>query len=195
MKRWRMTAGMAAIVPFLLLNPALAADMQLNLKKNPAAITNLKPLQKPLQLPHALKVQVKTPRVVLPVKLNQLSQQFNEMYESASEYEVGVTTMPQIQKQCAEKSYSVQDQVAAGCNGTEPLNQCMEKLVSHCMATYSTGGISWGGIGNMPGGSTPTFSTKSFRQAAERTAAKARVMSQKLQQYASQAERNAAAWK
>jgi hypothetical protein len=198
MKKWIITAGMAAIAPFLLLKPSLAAELPLNLKKAPVASTIMplkQPLKQPLQLSPSLKVQAKTPRVMLPVKLNQLNQQFNEMYESAAEYEVGVTTMPQIQQQCADKSYSIQDQIAAGCNGNETLNQCMEKLVAHCMATFTASGISWGGIGNIPGGSTPSFSTTSFRQAAEKTAAKARVLSQKLQQYASQAERNAAAWK
>jgi hypothetical protein len=55
--------------------------------------------------------------------------------------------------------------------------------------------LDWGGLGNNSSGGIPAVSTQSFREAAGQTAAKARALSQKLQQYATQAERNAAAWK
>jgi hypothetical protein len=55
--------------------------------------------------------------------------------------------------------------------------------------------LDWGGFGNNSSGGIPAVSTQSFREAAGQTAAKARALSQKLQQYATQAERNAAAWK
>ncbi|MCW8945240.1 MAG: hypothetical protein OQL27_10740, partial [Sedimenticola sp.] len=121
--------------------------------------------------------------------------------------EMGVATMPEIQKHCANKSYSVQDQMAAGCSGNETLNQCMEKLVKHCMATFSTPGISIGigggsiagvpigGSGNTGGVNIPPVSVESFRQAAQETATKARSLSHKMNNYAIQAERNANAWR
>ena len=37
---------------------------------------------------------------------------------------------------CLTKSYSVQDQQAAGCAGTDTVNQCMDKLYKHCIAAY-----------------------------------------------------------
>ncbi len=201
MKRSGFPVWMAMVAFFLVVQPALAADRQLQLKEKPqvsrtqATAANVKPLQKPIQLAPAVKMRTKAPKLMLPVHLEQLEQQFYDMAGKAQEYEVGVATMPEIQKECAEKSYSVQDQMAAGCSGNETLNQCMEKLVHHCIETFSTPGISWGGVGPIPAGSTPTFSTQSFREAAGQTAAKARALSQKLQQYATQAERNAAAWK
>lgn len=203
MKKSTFLMGMAAIVVSLTVQPVLAETPQIKVKEKPqfsrtsTTATDLKPLQKPIRLTPAMQMQMraKTPRLNLPVRWQQLEQQVNDLAGKAQEYEVGVATMPDIQKQCAEKSYSVQDQQAAGCNGNETLNQCMEKLVHHCVETFSAGGMSWGGIGNAPGGSIPSVSTQSFREAAGQTAAKARALSQKLQQYASQAERNAAAWK
>ena len=140
-------------------------------------------------------MRTKARRPTLPIHLEQINQLYYDMAAKASEYEAGTAFIPEIQKMCAEKSYSVQDQVAAGCSGNETLNQCMEKLVHHCFETFSSAGISWGGVGPIPAGSTPTYSTQAFREAAEQTAAKARTLSQKLQMYATQAERNAAAWK
>lgn len=201
MKTFGLLAGMTTLALTLALQPALAADQQLQIKEKPqlsrtsAAAADLKPLQKPLRLAPTFKMRTKAPKLMLPVHLEQLEQQFNALAGKAQEYEVGVATMPEIQKECAEKSYSVQDQMSAGCSGDETLNQCMEKLVHHCIETFSMPGISWGGIGNIPAGGTPSFSTESFRESATQTAAKARALSQKLQQYASQADRNAAAWK
>ncbi|HON59141.1 MAG TPA: hypothetical protein PLT45_06350 [Smithella sp.] len=39
-------------------------------------------------------------------------------------------------KQCANKSYSVQDQQNAGCVGSETLNQCTNKLFKYCLSRY-----------------------------------------------------------
>jgi hypothetical protein len=204
MKRSGFLVWMVAVALSLVFQPALAADRQPQLKEKPpvnqapATAANVKPLQRPIQLDPAVKMRTKAPRVMLPVRLEQLDQQFKDMKGIGHEYEVGVAIMPEIQKECAEKSYSVQEQTAAGCSGDETLNQCMEKLVHHCIGTFSTPGMSldWGGLGNTSSGvGIPAVSTQSFREAAGQTAAKARALSQKLQQYATQAERNAAAWK
>lgn len=45
-------------------------------------------------------------------------------------------------KNCLAKSYSVQDQQAAGCAGTDTVNQCMDKLYKYCIGSYK------GGTGN-----------------------------------------------
>jgi hypothetical protein len=37
---------------------------------------------------------------------------------------------------CLTKSYSVQDQQAAGCVGTDTLNQCMDKLYKYCIGGF-----------------------------------------------------------
>jgi hypothetical protein len=206
MKKSVLLMGVAAAVVSFFVQSVLAETPQLKIKEKlqfsqvPGTTAKLKPLQKPIQLAPAVKVRAKIPKVMLPVHFEQLAQQFHDLSGNAQEYETGVAVMPDIQKACAEKSYSVQDQMAAGCNGNETLNQCMEKLVHHCIANYSTSGLSWGSI-NAPwgeiasGGSTSTFSAQAFCEAASRTATQARALSQKLQQYAIQAERNAAAWK
>ncbi len=38
---------------------------------------------------------------------------------------------------CLTKSYSVQDQQAAGCAGTDTVNQCMDKLYKYCIGNYT----------------------------------------------------------
>lgn len=163
------------------------------------------PLKGIVKLTPALRMRAKAKKIRLLVTLEQLRKQFAQMDQMAQEYEMGVATMPEIQKQCADKSYSVQDQMDAGCNGNETLNQCMEKLVAHCMANFSTPGVAIGGwsgtnvggtnVGSTEGVSVPSISVESFRQAAKQTAAQAKALSQKLNLYAGQAERNANAWK
>lgn len=39
---------------------------------------------------------------------------------------------------CSSKKYTVQEQMAAGCMGSDTLNQCMEKLYAHCTAFAKT---------------------------------------------------------
>ncbi len=205
MNKSKTVAGAVMGASLLITLSSQAAKLQPDIKKpaigkTPPASVGLKPLQKPIQLTPAMKMRAKAPRMHLSIHFEQLAQQFHDLAEKAQEYEVGIVQMPEIQKACAEKSYSVQDQMAAGCSGDETLNQCMEKLVHQCVQTYSTSGISWGGVsvGGVqvaPGGSTPTFSTEGFREAAEQTAERARTLSQKMQQYADQASRNAAEWK
>ncbi len=163
------------------------------------------PLKGTVKLTPARRMRAKAKKIRLLVKLEQLRKQFAQMDQIAQEYEMGVATMPEIQKQCAEKSYSVQDQMDAGCNGNETLDQCMEKLVAHCMANFSTPGVAIGGwsgtnvggtnVGGTEGVSIPSISVESFCKAAKQTAAQAKALSQKLSQYAGQAERNANAWK
>jgi hypothetical protein len=163
------------------------------------------PLKGIVKLTPALRMRAKAHKIHLRVKLEQLRKEFSQMDQMAQEYEMGVATMPEIQKQCADKSYSVKDQMEAGCNGNETLNQCMEKLVDHCVANFSTPGAAIGGwsgmnvggtnVGSTEGVSVPSISVESFRKAAKQTAAQAKALSRKLNQYATQAERNANAWK
>lgn len=214
MKRYAMMTLVLMFAITLVWQSAHAADVKVKTTQRPQVkskttatpqMSATGPLKGVLKLTPALRMRAKANKLSLPVKLELLYNQFAEMAANAQEYEVGVATMPEIQKQCADKSYSVQDQMDAGCNGNETLNQCMEKLVAHCIDNFSTPGINiggWGGVniggaqvGGSEGVSTPAVSVESFRQAAKQTAAQAKSLSQKLNQYASQAERNANAWK
>jgi hypothetical protein len=133
------------------------------------------------------------------VTLDQLKQKFNDLSGNAQKYESGAAAMPGIAKDCATKAYSVQDQVAAGCKGTDTLDQCQEKLYKHCVESYSVPAVDLptGGINPITGGSTsphlPGFSTKEFQQAALATSAEARALSQLLARYANEVDANAKA--
>jgi len=39
-------------------------------------------------------------------------------------------------KNCANKSYSVQDQATAGCQGNDTVDQCTDKLLRYCLSRY-----------------------------------------------------------
>lgn len=213
MKRYTIMTLILSLTLTIIGQFAHAADLKLKTTQRPQVISTPSPkLQKsagPLKgivkLTPALRMRAKARKIHLTVKLEQLRKQFAQMDRMAQEYEMGVATMPEIQKQCADKSYSIQDQMNAGCNGNETLNQCMEKLVAHCIANFSTPGVAIGGlsgqkiwgtnVGGTEGVSIPSVSVESFRQAAKQTAAQAKALSQKLKQYAGQAESNANAWK
>ena len=107
-----------------------------------------------------------------------------------------------MKKTCADKAYTVQDQKAAGCTGADTVDQCAAKLYKHCVATASTPGFNLdlrggppipGNPNPNPGIHTPGFSTQEYLQTAQATAARARALSQMLNQYAFQVEQNAKA--
>jgi hypothetical protein len=121
------------------------------------------------------------PGVVAPrrVSVGGLGQQYVRFRDSAGGYESALKNMPWVEQHCAAGSYSVQDQMAAGCNGNEPLNQCMDKLYKHCVET-------WGQAPDQH----PGVSSKKFQQSAADAAAQARVLSEMLLRYAADADRN-----
>jgi len=91
MKRSGFMVWMVAVALFLVIQPALAADRQPQLKEKPpvnpapATAAKVKPLQKPIQLDPAVKMRTKAPKVSLPVHLEQLDQQFKDMAGKAQE--------------------------------------------------------------------------------------------------------------
>jgi hypothetical protein len=131
---------------------------------------------------------------ILPqVRFDKLDEKFTEFSGNAKSYESGAKAIPEIAKQCAAKSYSVQDQKAAGCTGTDTLNQCMDKLYKHCIENYSVGSFDLGlpnQISGQSSGKIPGFSTKQFQQSAKTAAAQARALSSLLAQYANEADQN-----
>lgn len=122
--------------------------------------------------------------VIPAVGIDQLAKKFDAFSAGAKSYETSAATMLHATKTCAGKAYTVQDQQAAGCTGSESLNQCMEKLYKHCVLTYY---VREGGAHN------PTFSAKLFQQKTATTAAEARALSQMLTQYANEVEQKAKA--
>ncbi len=128
------------------------------------------------------------------VKRSELEELFDALDGAAGSYEKGIDTVAKIQKHCAEKSYSIPDQTAAGCHGNETLDQCMEKLVHHCLETYRPS-LPSRDQNFAPGHSRAPRTLEESRNAARETATKAKALSEKLADYARQAEQHANAWK
>lgn len=106
----------------------------------------LKPLQQPLvasqyAMPNAYQMLLLTIDNVYAAQ-KELVDAVGKGYISASiDDELRAYYKPHI-KNCLAKSYSVQDQQAAGCAGTDTVNQCMDKLYKYCIGSYK------GGTGN-----------------------------------------------
>ncbi len=112
------------------------------------------------------------------ITLDGLNQKFTEFSRKAGGYEYGAKARSKIAKQCASKAYTVQDQKAAGCTGSDTVDQCMDKLYEHCLKVSSN-----------PNGRD--VSTLEFQEWAKRAAAEARALSRMLNQYADQADQTA----
>jgi len=113
--------------------------------------------------------------ISMPITLDGLNQRFTEFSRKATGYEYGATARTRIARQCAGQAYSVQDQRAVGCTGSDTVDQCMDKLYDHCLATTSN-----------PGGRNVT--TQEFQDSAKAAALEARSLSRMLNQFADQAD-------
>ncbi len=196
MKRSRLPSIAILIVTFFVCVTAIGTESSKTAPANLPVSTQARPLKDEIRLSPGLQRGVSGRRVLPQVSFDKLDQKFTEFSGNAKTYESGAKAMPEIAKQCAGKPYSVQDQKAAGCTGTDTLNQCMDKLYKHCIETYSFGGIDLGLPGQISGespGKIPGFSTKQFQQSAKTAAAQARALSQLLAQYANEVEQNAKA--
>ncbi|HUJ85789.1 MAG TPA: hypothetical protein VLX30_02930 [Burkholderiales bacterium] len=108
--------------------------------------------------------------------LGAIQQKYVQFKDGAAGYESGLKHSLRAEQECAAKSYSVQDQTAAGCSASEPLSLCMDKLYKRCFAATV----------RRDGGAT-----QNFQQSAATAAAAARALSQLLDQYATDADQNA----
>jgi hypothetical protein len=136
------------------------------------------PLHGALRLNPTVMQHAPIQQTVLPLGIEGLSQEFHTFSLYAHTYELGVVAMPKITAGCLNKSYSIQDQMTAGCANSDTVGQCMDKLLKHCISTY------YGPLG------VPA----SYKDKAQRTADAARALSQKLLQYADQAEKAGSSW-
>lgn len=106
----------------------------------------LKPLQQTLvasqyAMPNTYQMLLLTIDNVYAAR-NELQDAIGKGYLSASiDDELRSYYKPHV-KNCLAKSYSVQDQQAAGCAGNDTVNQCMDKLYKYCIGSYK------GGAGN-----------------------------------------------
>lgn len=113
------------------------------------------------------------------ITLDGLNQKFTEFSRKASGYEYGAKARSTIATQCASRAYTVQDQEAAGCSGSDTMDQCMDKLYKHCLETSSNPG--------------PNVSPREFQEKAKTASAEARALSRMLDRYADHAENTAKA--
>ena len=194
MKSSRLPSIVILIVTLFVCVTATATDSSTPVPANLGGSLQAKPLKDEIRLgPGGLR-SMSGRRLLPQVSFEKLDQKFTEFTGNAKVYESGAKALPEIAKQCAAKSYSVQDQKVAGCTGNDTLNQCMDKLYKHCIENYSFAGIDLGVPSPITGGSqgkAPGFSTKQFQQSAKTTAAEARALSQLLAQYANEVDQNA----
>lgn len=198
---WSLAMGLVALA--LTCGPTLAADQW---RAAPAPGAPAAPLKGDIRVTPAPQRGGRP--IVAQVSFSQLDQKLTEFRGGAQSYEQGSQRLLAVKKTCTDKAYTVQDQKAAGCTGTDTMNQCMDKLYKHCVQTYSTpatqlpgssgvGGLAIDGASGPPlpgtGAQIPGFSTKDYLQNAAATATRARALSQMLTQYAFQVEQNAKA--
>lgn len=143
-------------------------------------------------------------RVMAPqTSIDSLKPKFDAFAGGATKYEGMAKAIPGIVKQCADKSYSAQDQKAAGCLPTDSVQQCSDKLVKYCIANFSnvttipnfyptprTPDLAGGTLPAGPSKERVTtgFTMQQFLQSGQATAAEARALSQLLNLYAGQVE-------
>ncbi|MBL8318068.1 MAG: hypothetical protein JNJ42_06660 [Burkholderiaceae bacterium] len=192
----------AAIVTSLASAAASAADNARNTPTpapaGPARQAVAAPLKGDLRLSPG-----NVPRLVIPaLGLDTLAKDFNKFSGDAKAFESMVKAVPGMAQECANKSYSVQDQTKAGCTANDTVAQCSDKLLKHCLQSYQStslpvlglGGGSAGGV-RLPnagaGNAKIGFSLQEFQKTAAATAAEARALSQQLAAYATQVELNA----
>lgn len=129
--------------------------------------------------------------------LDKLQKIFKKFSNDAASYESEAKLMLDVEKTCSTKSYSVQDQNAAGCTGSETLDGCMQKLYKYCIANYSISkdislpGPIGPGLNRSTINITNSFSTNQFKKSALDTEAQARALSHMLSLYADEVEKNA----
>lgn len=106
----------------------------------------LKPLQQPLS---AIQFAVPSPYQFLLITIDNVYDARNELQDAVGKGYLSASIDDELRsyykphvKNCLAKSYSVQDQQAAGCAGTDTVNQCMDKLYKYCIGSYK------GGTGN-----------------------------------------------
>jgi hypothetical protein len=168
---------------------------------SPLPVRNVQtaPLKGELHLNPAVTGRLASRVVVPKTNLSALTQRFNELPAKAKDYETIAQFIPEVAKHCSAKPYSIQDQTTSGCTANDTVAQCQNKLLKHCVETFSLqpglpgfGGV--GGLGNVNTAPKPaTISTKQFKPTGQATAAEARALSQQLILYANQVEHNAKA--
>lgn len=152
-------AGGRKTVP---LNPSNTAGSSLPLEAT-------SPLRGNIRLDTGVFARLGVPALA-KVDSNELSQKFSSFSSLANEWERDAKQLLAFEKSCSSpsKSYSVQDQMAAGCTGSDTLSQCMNKLYKQCVRE--------------------SFDTHIFLSRAQMTSGEARNMSQLLIQYANDLE-------
>jgi hypothetical protein len=147
MKRSRACLIWVALSPVVLAGfPAASAPQRTVAKGTPAPTrTPSHPVMAPLPLQGPLTLDSgKGPRVVPPkVDYHALRQDLQDLGNAFSNCSAQLSLIKNYVTQCRNKNkkYSVDEQVAAGCKGSDTLDQCKEKLFLHCMNTGSSAAV------------------------------------------------------
>jgi hypothetical protein len=97
----------------------------------------------PIQLSPANVKRLSKPKPV-PATFEDVEAAFSEAKHAATEYKQHVGYADTQSKSCSTRAYSAQDQKAAGCQGSNTVEQCMEKLYDYCMSKCCPGKESFG---------------------------------------------------
>jgi len=113
------------------------------IKKEPVSPdgTVLKPLQPPLKADPSVVPPFYASLLTTIDEVYQVQKEFSDTVGSMSctiDDELRYNYKPHVNN-CLNKSYSVQEQQAAGCAGNDTVNQCMNKLYKYCMGGYKGG--------------------------------------------------------
>lgn len=117
----------------------------------------------------------------LPVSLDGLHERLQKFQSGpAANYQRMAGALSRVAENCASKTYSVAEQKAAGCAGSDTVDQCGAKLYRRCLDTNTS-----------PVREGKDFTRAQFQDSAKGAAAEAQAMSEILARYAAQAEQAA----
>jgi hypothetical protein len=97
----------------------------------------------PIQLSPANVKRLSKPKPA-PATFEDVEAAFSEAKHAAVEYKQHVGYAEAQSKSCSTRAYSAQDQKAAGCQGSNTVEQCVEKLYDYCMSKCCPGKESFG---------------------------------------------------
>lgn len=90
----------------------------------------------PIQMQPSKVRKLATPKPAPPaVEISEVKTVCNATVGGYTSYHYMLGTIKNVVKHCSTANYSVQDQQAAGCKGSDTLDQCHEKLFNHCVST------------------------------------------------------------
>ena len=106
-------------------------------------VSSVQPLTAPIQMVPSKVKKLSKPEPPL-VESKQVVEAYEVWKNHKGSLGTNMNTLKNRQQHCSTKNYSVQEQQATGCKGSDTLDQCMEKLYDQCVFLYMTQAIQVG---------------------------------------------------